>query len=171
MNVWKNLKPLALEGWFLSLSPAKEKYPPCILRLQDYTGRTSVLTHDAGLQEESYIHFLGFFKQSTLAFVGLEFVPPTVYLRSQGELGSRVFHSEVFEIKDSDQPPSHLDLTECLSESQPCVGEVPGRPSCIIFPRHIYVLLFPQLLGQLYEKIGRLLLAFVYRGEGRHWKV
>lgn len=34
-----------------------------------------------------------------------------------------VFCSEVFEIKDSDQPPSHLDLTESLSESQTRAGE------------------------------------------------
>lgn len=71
-----------------------------------------------------------------------------------------MFYSKVFEIKESDQPPSHLDLTERLSESQPFAGEIPWRPSesippsCIIFVRHIYVLLFPQLLVQLNEKVG-----------------
>lgn len=68
-------------------------------------------------------------------------------------------YSEVFEIKVSDQPPSHLDLTERLSENEPCAGEIPGRPrknvppSGIMFSGHIHVL-FPQLLAQLHEKIG-----------------
>lgn len=83
MNAWENRKPLALGGQFFRVYHLPEKYPPSVLRLFDYSDRgTSVLAYDPGLWEENYIHFLDFFEWSAVAFVGLEFLFPSVYLRS-----------------------------------------------------------------------------------------
>lgn len=44
-----------------------------------------------------------------------------------------MFYSEVFEIKENNQPASHLDPTE----SQLWAGEITGKPRNNIFPSHL----------------------------------